>query len=194
MFHAVTGCDTVSSFDRRGKKTAWAVWTVLPELTEALLLLSSAPRDIPDDAMRIIERFVILLYDRTSRCTDTDKARRKLFARKNNVKLIPPTKAALEEHIKRAVYQGGHVWGQILLPVPELPPPTNWGWSRTMKRDKSRTAEGQYTPYWTRLPEAAHSCTELVSCKCKKGCARLCRCKKAALQCTALCVCEGDCT
>jgi len=103
MFHALTGCDTVSSFARHGKKTAWAVWTVLPELTEALLLLSSAPRDIPDDAMRIIERFVILLYDRTSRCTDIDKARRKLFARKNNVKLIPPTKAALEEHQEGSV-------------------------------------------------------------------------------------------
>ncbi|KAL8576333.1 hypothetical protein ACOMHN_006256 [Nucella lapillus] len=186
MFHALTGCDTVSSFARRGKKTAWAVWTVLPELTEALLLLSSAPRDIPDDAMRIIERFVILLYDRTSKCTDIDKARGKIFARKNNVQLISPTKAALEEHVKRAVYQGGHVWGQILLPAPELPPPTNWGWSRT--------GEGQYTPYWTRLPEAAHSCIELVSCKCKKGCVRHCKCKKAALQCTALYVCEGDCT
>ncbi|KAL8591566.1 hypothetical protein ACOMHN_055533 [Nucella lapillus] len=100
--------------------------------------------------------------------------------------LIPPTKAALEEHVKRAVYQGGHVWGQILLPAPELPPPTNWGWSRT--------GEGQYTPYWTRLPEAAHSCIELVSCKCKKGCVRRCKCKKAALQCTAICVCEGDST
>jgi len=186
MFHALTGCDTVSSFARHGKKTAWAVWTVLPELTEALLLLSSAPRDIPHDAMRIIERFVILLYDRTSKCADIDKARRKLFARKNNVELIPPTKAALEEHVKRTVYQGGHVWGQILLSAPELPPPTNWGWSRT--------GEGQYTPYWTRLPEAAHSCIELVSCNCKKGCVRRCKCKKAALQCTALCVCEGDCS
>ncbi|KAL8559114.1 hypothetical protein ACOMHN_046162 [Nucella lapillus] len=184
IFHALTGCDTVSSFT--SKKTACAVWTVLPELTEALLLLSSAPRDIPDDAMRIIERFVILLYDRTSKCTDIDKARRKIFARKNNVQLIPPTKAALEEHVKRAVYQGRHVWGQILLPAPELPPPTNWGWSRT--------GEGQYTPYWTRLPEAAHSCIELVSRKCKKRCVRRCKCKKAALQCTSLCVCEGDCT
>ncbi|KAK7104108.1 hypothetical protein V1264_018877 [Littorina saxatilis] len=100
--------------------------------------------------MRMIEKFVILLYDRTSKCTDIDKARRKIFARKNNVQLIPLTKAALEEHAKRAEYQGGHVWGQILLPAPELPPPTNWCWSRT--------GEGQYIPYWTKLPEAAHSC------------------------------------
>jgi len=101
MFHALTGCDTVSvllDVIRRLRAK------ILPELTEALLLLSSAPRDIPDDAMRIIERFVILLYDRTSKCTDIDKARRKLFARNNNVQLIPPTKAALEEYVKRAVY------------------------------------------------------------------------------------------
>ena len=102
LFHALTGCDTVSSFTGRGKKTAWAIWMVLPELTEALLLLSYAPRNISDNA--IIERFVILLYDLTSKCTDIDQARRKLFARKNYVQLIPTTKSALEEHVKRAVY------------------------------------------------------------------------------------------
>jgi len=103
MFHALTGCDTMSSFARRGKKTACED---TPELTEALLLLllSFAPRDIPDVAIRIIKRFMILLYDRTGKCTDTDKARRKLFARNNNVQLITPTKAALEEHVKRAVH------------------------------------------------------------------------------------------
>ena len=40
------GCDTVSSFLGHGKKTAWAVWAVFPELTHALLKLSSAPNDI----------------------------------------------------------------------------------------------------------------------------------------------------
>jgi len=88
-----------------------------------------------------MERFVILLYGRTSTCTDTDKARKKLFARKNNAELIPPTKAALEEHVKRAAYQGGHVWGHVLLPVPELPPATSWEWTKS--------AEGLYEPHWT---------------------------------------------
>ncbi|KAG1664759.1 Flotillin-1 [Nymphon striatum] len=54
------------------------------EESQDVVKLSSAPRDIPDKAMSIIERFVILLYDRTSKCTDIDKARRKLFAKKNN--------------------------------------------------------------------------------------------------------------
>ncbi|KAL7395390.1 hypothetical protein ABVT39_015644 [Epinephelus coioides] len=51
VFHALTGCDTVSSFAGHGKKTAWAVWTVFPELQHALLKLSSAPDDIPQKVM-----------------------------------------------------------------------------------------------------------------------------------------------
>jgi len=144
MFHSLTGYDTASSFASRGKKTAWAVWNVLPELTRALLKLSSAPSDIPEEILHTTERFVILLYGRTSTCTDIDNACKKLFARKNNVELIPPTKAALEEHVKRAAYQGGHVRGQMLLPAPELPPAISWGWTKS--------DEGLYELHWTRLP------------------------------------------
>ena len=109
MFHSLTGCDAVSSFASLGKKTAWAVWNVLPEVTDALLNLSSAPNEIPEEVLHTIERFVILLYDRRCSYTDIDKVRKKLFARKNNVELIPPTKAVLKEHVKRAAYRGSHV-------------------------------------------------------------------------------------
>ena len=50
---------------------------------------SYVPRDIGLDVMQVVERFVILLYDRTSTCAGIEKARRKLFAKKTNVKLIP---------------------------------------------------------------------------------------------------------
>jgi len=33
MFDALTSCDTVSCFSGHGQKTAWIVWTALPELT-----------------------------------------------------------------------------------------------------------------------------------------------------------------
>ena len=131
MFHALTGCDTASSFAGHGRKTTWTIWTVLPELT-------NAPSGIPDDVMHTIERFVILLYDRTSTCKEINKARTKIFA-KNNMQLIPPTKAALEEHVKRAAYQGGHVWGQTLLPTPELPPSSRWSWDDNEKGCTSHT-------------------------------------------------------
>ena len=92
--------------------------------------LSSAPSDIPNNVMCIIEMSVILLYDYPANTWPLTKPGGN-FTRKNNVRLIPLMKAALEEYVKRAVYQGGHVWGQILLPAPELPPPANWGWSMT---------------------------------------------------------------
>ena len=63
MFHALTGCDTVSFFGGRGKKTAWDTWMVFPELTPVLRSLKSSPANIADDSMDVIERFVVLLYD-----------------------------------------------------------------------------------------------------------------------------------
>ena len=185
MFHALTGCDTVSAFVGHGKKIAWATWNSLPELTEALLRLARVPSGISEQIMSVIERFVILLFDRTSTCTDVNKARKKLFAKNNSIKRIPPTQAAREQHVKRAVFQGGHIWGQTLLPQPALPSPCSWGWIKT--------DDGLYQPNWTTLPEASKTCYELISCGCKKGCRNRCKCKKAALKCTALCWCEGEC-
>ena len=185
MFHALTGCDTVSAFVGHGKKTAWATWNSFPELTNALLELAHAPTEIPEQSMHVIERFVILMYDRTSTCTDVNKARKKLFAKTSSVQRIPPTHAALEQHVKRAAFQGGHIWGQALIPHPVFPSPSNWGW---VKPDG-----GLYEPHWTTLQEASKTCYELISCGCKKGCHTRCKCKKAGLQCTGLCKCEGEC-
>ncbi|KAG7171270.1 hypothetical protein Hamer_G013722 [Homarus americanus] len=92
MFHVLTGCDTVSSFSGHGKKTVWAIWAVYPDMTEALLKLSAASKVIPEDVMHIIERLVILLYDTTSSCMDINKARRKLFARKEQCAADPTNK------------------------------------------------------------------------------------------------------
>jgi len=65
--------------------------------------------------MNTTDMFIILLYDRTSTVTNIDKARLKQFAKKSNVQLIPPTNAALEQHVQRVVHQGRHVGGQALV-------------------------------------------------------------------------------
>ena len=90
----------MSAFVGYGKKTAWAVWNLFPELTNALLELAHATTEISKQAMHVIERFVILIYDRTSTYTDVNQARKKLFAKTASVKRIPPTLAALEQHVK----------------------------------------------------------------------------------------------
>jgi len=71
------------------------------------------------------------LYDRTSICTNINKARETIFAKRTNVKKIPPTKAAFKQHVKRAVYQDGYVWGRLLTTTPVLPFLTSWGWIKT---------------------------------------------------------------
>lgn len=95
MFHAFTGCDNISFFNGKGKRTAWDTWSVYPEFTDALLQLSKAPSHIPDDTFEILERFVVLMYDRTSNVCKANEARQHLFARRSKaLKNIPPPKDA----------------------------------------------------------------------------------------------------
>ena len=116
MFHALTGCDTVSSFSGRGKEAARDVWNVFPGLTPVLKVMLMLPEDIEDTCLDVIERFVILLYDRTSSLSKVNEFRQELFSKKaRSFENIPPTKASLRKHVKRAVFQGGFVWGQTLL-------------------------------------------------------------------------------
>ena len=167
---------------RTWQEDAMAVWTALPELTQVLIDLTTAPAQVDEDAMQTIERFVILLYDRTSTSTDVimNKARCKLFARMNNVQLIPPTSAAFKQHVRRAVYQGGHVWARLCFLHQHCPPRPTGVESRRASRRTSPT--GQHS---LRHPRSAER--ELVSCKCQKACTKKCKCKKAKLECTQLC-------
>ena len=161
----------------------------MDSVTETFEALSAFPDQ--DALIRLrpqIERFVILLYDRSSECFEVDKARKDLFTRKGRaIENIPPSSAALIQHTKRAAYQAGCVWGQCLLSEPQLENPSDWGWC------KNKT--GEWEPFWTSLPQASDCCSELIKCSCKseKGCRGRCHCVKAEMLCTALCKCGGDC-
>ena len=111
-FHAFTGCDTVSCFYGKGKKIAMDTWNSFPEVTSAFLSLGNTPAVVDDTCMAILERFVVLLYDRTSAQTAVNDARKQLFVKKGRqFDAIPPTRAALLERSKRAVLQAGYIWG-----------------------------------------------------------------------------------
>ncbi len=112
VFHAVTGCDQTSSFAERGKNTAWQAWRINNDVTESFVVLSNTPTAaMVEQNMPSIERFVIVMYDRTNICQTKNEARKDLFARKcRAIDTIPPTSAALLEHTKRAAYQADHCW------------------------------------------------------------------------------------
>ena len=66
FLHAFSGCDTVSFFAGRGKKTAWDVWMSFDLSHAAFLALLEDPFNLTDEYFAVLERFVVLLYDRTS--------------------------------------------------------------------------------------------------------------------------------
>ncbi|KAG7158128.1 hypothetical protein Hamer_G001019, partial [Homarus americanus] len=153
VFHAIAGCDTVS---------AWATWNAFPEVTTAFLSLASTPSELPDGVLSTLERFIVLLSDRTSTCCDVNMLRKKLFSRKSrSLEDLPPTRAALEQHIKRAAYQAEHIWGQASIAFVSLPSSCDWGWMKS---------GDELEPHWTTLSEVSKSCHELISCGCRKHC------------------------
>ena len=113
--------------------------------------------------------------------------RKSYFSEGRSMDTLPPTQAALVEHIKRASYQAGHVCRCLHVTVanPNLPSPSEWGWVQTIN--------GSWEVKWTELPEASQACRELIRSSCKKGCRSRRKCVKAVLQCTALCQCGGQC-
>jgi len=59
VFHCLTGCDTVSSFATKGKKTAWDAWNSYPVVTEAFLNLCEVTDMIDQATLADLKRFVL---------------------------------------------------------------------------------------------------------------------------------------
>ena len=78
LFHAFSGCDTTSSFHGKGKKSAWEALISFPEVKIAFQLMVAHPLDAFDETAKhfaSLERFTVILYDRTSTCNFVNKAR-----------------------------------------------------------------------------------------------------------------------
>ena len=110
FFHAFTGCDTVSATRKKGKRTWYNTWRAFPEISAVFSRLSNSPTNVSTSDIDLLQRFVILAYDKNSQCTNVDETRLELFAHKNRpYDSIPSTLAALTEHISRAAFQAGWV-------------------------------------------------------------------------------------
>ena len=58
---------TVSSYAGKGKRTVWSVWNLYPRFTKALATVFENPDNHDnDEVLAVIEKFVILVYERTS--------------------------------------------------------------------------------------------------------------------------------
>jgi len=139
--------------------------------------------DIRNMTMSILERFVVLLYDRMSDATEVNIPGKKIFRKS--------PEDWRTYHQRRQHFSNTSDW-----PAPSqhlesgLKP-----WSGSSKSSELGLAKQQHgvAPLWTTLPEGSHSCHELIHCGCKKGWTGRYKCVKAVFKCTVLCSCSGDC-
>ena len=180
----MTRSPSLAAADR--KKMAWDVWANCDSVTTIFSAIPATPElRTVQESLPVLERFVVLVYDRTSEEEAVNGARKHPFTKMGrNIEAIPSTQAALVGHTKRAAHTSGPFWAQSTTSSTVLPSPADWGWTR--KDDALEV-------YWTALPETTKICLQLFRCGCKKGCRGQCKCMKAALQCTVLCECAGQC-
>ena len=95
FFHAFTGCDTTSHFLGRGKKSSWESWKLYPEVTEAFLFAYNNPFQLlqfQSPQMRLLERYICVLYDKTTPLCSVNELRKELFCKRAKaMENIPPT-------------------------------------------------------------------------------------------------------
>ena len=97
----------------QGKKTAFQAWKCYPEATTVFRSLSSPQTLVSEEQFRVLKRFVVIMSSRTTPHQNVNMERQTIFSQgTRGIESIPPTQAALEQHVKRAVFQAGHVWGR----------------------------------------------------------------------------------
>ena len=117
FFHALTGCDTVSFFSGWGKKSAFQAWKCYSEATDVFSSLSFPQAMVSDEQFKVMERFVVIIYNRTTSHQDVNKARQSMFFQgTRSIENILPTQAVLKQQVKTATFQAGHVLGAHVRP------------------------------------------------------------------------------
>ena len=178
--HALTGCDTVSSFSGIGKAS---VLKTLKKFNGQLKLgnLTTSTAEVTESCLQ----FVCLLYGEESaislntvraNCFKTKIAGKRHLPPK--LSSLPPTMAPF--HCQRASYQVA-LWDAAGGPTPPHLDPLNYGYEVKQSTlcpifglESQRPAPGEVL--------------NLVSCSCKTGCSSAqCTCTKLSLTCTVFC-------
>ena len=192
FLHAISGCDYSSGLYGLGKTRWLEIYlsdkSELTHIAEIFKELSSSPSEITSEHEQAVTKFILLLY----RCTPTlPLAEARLdylnHTHQETLRSVPPSPAALLQHIKRAAYISGYLWGKAEQASPTLPDIEQWGWSFS--------GEDVLAPVWT-LKRSDNVFKILVkSCGCGeqgKMCMReTCSCKRR--KCLPFCKCRGDC-
>ena len=108
---------------------AWEAWNSFPEITSVFSKIALQPFknfDTETSHFQMLERYTVLLYNKSSMMEHVDEARMELFCQENkSMENIPPTSDALLQHAKRATYQAS-VWASSHNFQQNRPTPESW--------------------------------------------------------------------
>lgn len=143
FYHAFTGCDYTSSFNRKGKIKPLKMLEQNPNLQEVFFNMPLSEENIPDESMSTIESFVCQMYGR-KKLKSVDQARLEIFmikykpkkgcaslsqtqAKKLDSSIMPPCSKVLYQKINRCIYVAS-IWLNSLRSEPTNRLPNDFGW------------------------------------------------------------------
>ena len=186
-FHAFTGADTTGRFSGIGKTKWFNIFMKADDSVLSALQMLSQTSEVTEDQLCTLAKFVCAAYLPKEVYIDTIPELRWYLFCKHMAESdkLPPTCAALKEHVLRAHVQA-RVWGQADIAQQEFLDPLLNGYIKD--------ADGQMRPITTKALPAPEAIIEMVRCQCKTKCvSRKCSCKSEGLSCTELCQCGTDC-
>ena len=137
--YCFTGEDCNCAFKGKGKKTPLKKLEKKPRYQECFAKLGDS-LEVDDELIAELEEFVCFLYG-FSRVKEVNKVRALMLKKmvgdgetirsssKVDLSRLPPCKQSLLPHIKRANYRAAQ-WKRSDVPIQEIPPPTEHGWTR----------------------------------------------------------------
>jgi hypothetical protein len=174
--HALTGCDTTSSFFGIGKKS---MVKALKETPNQFSDLSRIECSDIYDSVDLSRKLISRLHDpkgKSKRChIDLSELRVKLATVKDSTFVrLPPSEDTFKQHVLRSSYQA-KIWLNAHIPKPAVGSPLEHGWK-----------EGKFGL------EPSDFLQDLVcTCKGRSVCSKGCVCFEQNLSCTELCPCEA---
>ncbi|KAG1661416.1 Ubiquitin carboxyl-terminal hydrolase 16 [Nymphon striatum] len=125
--HAIGGCDTICSFNRIGKRTAYST---LIKNAHTLSDMKRFHEADMDTCISLARKFVLLMYGKKGKHMDSLNDLRFHFATTTDTpaSMLPPTEDSFKQHILRAKYQT-KIWCESHIANSPLISPVGHGWS-----------------------------------------------------------------
>ena len=173
-FYAFTGCDTVSSFNGKGKCTFFDTWMESKkknDLTKTFIKLGNMPELINSDDRNTLKFLVKTVYFGNVKDIENislKEMRKHQFIKStsNDLKKIAPSSNALNMHSLRAAHTAGFEWVECLYDV-LVPDPSVRGY--VLKDD-------MFVPKWLSKVSTFNVAEFLQTCKCKTAKCVTCKC------------------